>query len=159
MFDFELSTNLGLSARVNSSAAGPISTLSALASSARSVQRLFVCRHPGGADGEERSMARRRPTRVEINFCHTVARLHRPSWFGPAARVWGYSWCSRPRPWRKHPSIQNDSGLPQGLAGPPAAGWKRRGDGRAGNKWRCERVCSPDAIALSGGLPWLSRAT
>src|SRR5262249_24699975 len=31
-------------------------------------------------------------------------------------------------------TIQNNSGLPQGLAGRPAAGWRGRGDG-AGNKW------------------------
>ena len=55
-------------------------------------------------------------------------------------------------------SIQNVSGLSQRLAGRAAAGWRRRGDG-AGNKWRYERVCSPDRIALSGGLPWLSPAT
>ena len=49
-------------------------------------------------------------------------------------------------------AIQNISGLPQGLAGRTAAGWRRQGDG-AGNKWRYERVCSADGIALSGGLP------
>jgi hypothetical protein len=54
--------------------------------------------------------------------------------------------------------IQHISGLPQGLAGRPAAGWRRRGDG-AGNKWRYERICSPDGIVLSGGFPWLSQAT
>jgi hypothetical protein len=27
------------------------------------------------------------------------------------------------------------------------------------NKWRYERVCSPDGIALSGGLSWRLRAT
>jgi hypothetical protein len=44
------------------------------------------------------------------------------------------------------------------LAGHLAAGWRRRGGG-AGNKWRYERVYSPDGIVFSGGLLWLSRAT
>jgi hypothetical protein len=47
-------------------------------------------------------------------------------------------------------SIQNDTGLSQGLAGSPCGRLEAcRGDG-AWNKWRYERI---------GGLPWLSRAT
>jgi len=52
--------------------------------------------------------------------------------------------------------IQNISGLPQGLAGRTAAGWRRQGDG-AGNKWRDERVYALTKLPLAGVLPWLSR--
>src|SRR5215831_6636962 len=55
-------------------------------------------------------------------------------------------------------SIQNISGLHQGLAGRTAAGWRRQGDG-AGNKWRYERVYALTKLPLAGVLPWLSRPT
>jgi hypothetical protein len=47
-------------------------------------------------------------------------------------------------------TIQNDSGLSQGLARSPCGTLEARRDDGAGNKWRYERI---------GGLPWLSRAT
>src|SRR5262249_40707047 len=55
--------------------------------------------------------------------------------------------------------IQNDSGLPQGLAGRPAADWRGRGDG-AGNKWRYEQSARltelPSAGVCHGAADWVS---
>ena len=77
-------------------------------------------------------------------------RLHEPlSWLGLEAHIEGAG--------RPHLDSEHFRFAPR-TCGPPAAGWRCRGDG-AGNKWRYERVCSADGIALSGGLPWLSRAT